>query len=313
LAAPLRVRTPGKVNLTLLVGPRRGDGYHKLLTVFVPVGLYDELIFELEAARLGEGEPSGQAKVSCPGVPPDGNLVSSALSALALASGWELRGLVTVRKHLPVAAGMGGGSSNAAAALKVGANLIEAAGGPAFSGEELRRVARELGADVPFFLDPRPCLARGVGELMEALRLPPFPLVLTFPDASLSTAEVYRTFDGVAAEESRAAFAARARRSETAWRSISRAWESEELILPELCAQVAGLLFNDLEQAAFHLLPELLDAKVGLERRGVLGALVSGSGPTVFGLCASEVEAETIAQELERDEVHATWVSTLAG
>ncbi|HZJ03554.1 MAG TPA: 4-(cytidine 5'-diphospho)-2-C-methyl-D-erythritol kinase, partial [Thermoleophilia bacterium] len=115
MAAPLRVRTPGKVNLTLLVGPRRGDGYHELLTVFVPVGLYDELVFELEAVRPGEGEPSGQAKVTCPGVPPDDNLVSSALSALASASGWELHGLVTVRKHLPVAAGMGGGSSNAAA------------------------------------------------------------------------------------------------------------------------------------------------------------------------------------------------------
>ncbi len=313
MPVPLRVRTPGKVNLTLLVGPRRGDGYHELMTVFVPVALYDELIFELEAVPLGEGEPSQPAKVTCPGVPPDGNLVSSALGALASASGWELRGLVTVRKHLPVAAGMGGGSSDAAAALKAGAGLIEAAGGPAFSGEDLRRVARELGADVPFFLDPRPCLARGVGELMETLRLPPLPLVLTFPDAALSTAEVYRTFDGVAAEESGAAFAARARRNETAWRSLSRAWESEELSLPELCAQVAGLLFNDLEQASYHLLPELLEAKAGLERRGVLGALVSGSGPTVFGLCVSEVEAETIAQELERDEVHATQVGTLAG
>lgn len=313
MGAPVRARTPGKVNLTLLVGPQRGDGYHELLTVFVPVELYDELVFELEAVKQSESGALPEARLTCPGVPEEGNLVGSALRALASASGWSLCGQVSVRKRLPVAAGMGGGSSDAAAALKVGANLIEASGGPAFSREDLNALARGLGADVPFFLDPRPCLARGVGELMEPLHLPPLPLVLTFPDAALSTAEVYRTFDGVAAEESVAAFGGRARRSETAWRSISRAWDSEELTLPELSAQVAGLLFNDLEQASFHLLPELLESKVGLERRGVLGALVSGSGPTVFGLCASEVEAASIARELERDEVHAAQVNSLVG
>ena len=204
---PLSVAAPGKVNLSLLVGPRRADGYHELFTVFYPLGLADRLTFTLEARP-----PGGAAldlRVVCPGIDQEDNLVTRALRALEAASGWRLGGEVLVEKGLPVAGGVGGGSSDAAQALLAGARVLTAAGGPAFEAAALHALAARLGADVPFFLDPRPALARGVGERLELLPLPPLPLVLVTGEAGLSTAAVYRAFDDGGAGEPDAAFAER--------------------------------------------------------------------------------------------------------
>lgn len=293
----LRERAPGKVNLSLLVGPLAADGYHPLLTVFAPLDVCDELEFDLEVACPGTPR-RGELLVECPGVPVETNLVTRALRAVEIATECRLAGIVRVTKRLPVGAGLGGGSSDAALTLRVAARQVVEAGGPPVDAARLRRMARDLGADVAFFLDPSSALARGVGDILEPLPLPPVPLVLVLPEAELSTAEVYRTFDGVAVRESQAAFEARCRRAEQEWRALSIAWASKEVDAAWACMHVAGLLQNDLERASMHILPQIATRKSLLEKRGVLGASMSGSGPTVFGVCSSIVEAESLARDL---------------
>lgn len=315
------MRTPAKVNLSLLVGPPAADGYHPLFTVFVPIDLHDELEFRLTAvppspgASLAAGGPTPpggrrrELQVECPGVPPDGNLISRALGRLTHETGWTFRGSVRVQKNIPTGAGLGGGSSNAACALRVGADLLAAAGGPTVGPVELARMAHGLGADVPFFLDPRPSVARGVGEQLSPLALPALPLVLVLPEEELSTAEAYRTYDGVAGSEAATAFEVRCRMAEQSWRTLEQAWRRRELTLADFCVQVASLMQNDLERASLHLLPDLAPRLAAIRRRGALAALMSGSGPTLFGLCASHDEAGSVAAGLARDGARArvTW------
>jgi 4-diphosphocytidyl-2-C-methyl-D-erythritol kinase len=293
---PTPIAAPAKVNLCLLVGPPREDGYHDLLTVFAPVGLSDEIEFSLRACS-----PSGPREpllMHCPGIDTAVNLMIKALDLLEESTGWHLGGAITVKKGIPIGAGLGGGSSDAAAALLEGLRVIAQAGGPRLEPAEVAGLARCLGADVPFFLDPRTALAKGVGDRLEALTLPEIPLVIVLPHEQLSTAEVFRTHDGVAPEESMATFLARAERAERAWRAVSGAWASGELTVEAAAMQVAGILANDLERTSFHLLPPLIARKAALERRGVLGALLSGSGPSLFGVCSSAEQACAVAREL---------------
>lgn len=302
-----RARVPGKVNFSLLVGPPAADGYHPLFTVFAPLDLHDELQFDLEVVTASQGDRA-TLSVDCPGIPSEMNLVTRALRAVEAATGRRFSGRVGVTKGVPVGAGLGGGSADGALALRVAAALVASAGGPQLGDARLRELARRLGADVAFFLDPRPALARGVGDILEPLPLPAVPLVMVLPDGGLSTAEVYRTFDGVAAGESAEAFEARCLRAEQAWRSLSAAWASGGMDQASACLRVAALLQNDLERASMHIMPALATHKAVLERRGVLGALMSGSGPTVFGVCSSREQAEGVAGELRAEGLPARLV-----
>lgn len=305
----VRTRATAKVNLTLVVGPPRSDGYHPLLTVFVPIDVHDDLDFELDVAP---GTGAGLT-VECSGVDSDANLVTRALRALGAETGWGFTGRVRVGKGIPRGAGLGGGSSDCAQALLVGARRLEDAGGPRVDDNTMRRLALGLGADVPFFLDPRPALATGVGELLEPLALPELPLVLVVPEEELSTAEVYGTFDGVVACESPQAFARRAAHMERSWRALEAAWASAEVTRPVFRARLAGILHNDLERASMHLLPELAARKAALQRHGALGSVMSGSGPSVFGVCASFASAGRIAGALRAEGTLARPVRTLGG
>ena len=245
---PLSVAAPGKVNLSLLVGPRRADGYHELFTVFYPLGLADRLTFTLEARP-----PGGAAldlRVVCPGIDQEDNLVTRALRALEAASGWRLGGEVLVEKGLPVAGGVGGGSSDAAQALLAGARVLTAAGGPALEAAALHALAARLGADVPFFLDPRPALARGVGE-----RLEPLPLPAAAPGAGRQRCRAVdcRRVQRVRRARTRAgkadaAFAEPNRRAERSWREALRGLVDRDLDEEAVVRRVAPrLLQNDLE------------------------------------------------------------------
>jgi 4-diphosphocytidyl-2-C-methyl-D-erythritol kinase len=196
---------------------------------------------------------------------------------------------VTIDKGIPMAAGMGGGSTDAATAVQVGSEVLREAGGPAPGDDELRRLARALGADVPFFLDPRPAIGRGVGELLEPIALPELSLVLIITDQPLSTAHVYREFDRINPPEYPEAFAARSREAEGWWRE-ARSVED-----------VARLLQNDLEEISCNLLPGLCDAKETLIQEGALGALMSGSGPTIYGVCSSQDDAEALCARVSAD------------
>jgi 4-diphosphocytidyl-2-C-methyl-D-erythritol kinase len=295
----VRGSTPAKVNLSLLVGPLRPDGYHDLFTVFANVDLYDQV--DCLLSLHPPGEPSAGLDVDCEGVSPQDNLVARAFQLLSSETGWSFGGEVKVTKRIPIGAGLGGGSSDAACALRLGALSLTRAGGPVVDVPGLRRLALRLGADVPYFLSPGPAIGTGVGERLAPLDLPSLPLVVILPQEELLTAEVYRTFDGVAAREAAEDWTTRRDLAEIAWRNLSHAWGSAPGDCEGLRLQLAGLLQNDLERAAFHLLPELPLLKARLEKQGVLGGLLSGSGPTIFGVCSTHSEAAAAALELQRE------------
>ncbi len=261
---------PAKLNLCLYLGGVRDDGLHELCSVFAPLSLTD---------RLTVGAADGdQDEVVCPGVPaPD--LTARALGALR-AAGWSRPPLrIEVEKRIPVAAGLGGGSADAAAVLRLAADDLP--------GAELARIAAGLGADVPSQIDPRFSLVGGAGELVAPLPEPePFALVLLPDREGLSTPAVFAAADrlglprdGAEIDERRAALAAafaaagdvRARRA---------------------------LLVNDLAAAAISLRPAIAAALQALEAAGAELARMTGSGPTSFGLFDSTAAAERAAAEL---------------
>jgi 4-diphosphocytidyl-2-C-methyl-D-erythritol kinase len=277
--------TPGKVNLCLLVGPNDESGFHEVFTVFVPVTLFDSIEFSLEA-RPGADGP-GRLVVECRTAPGEANLAAQALRALERHTGWALSGRLIIRKAIPIGAGMGGGSSDAAAALLAGAQVLSEAGGPVVGSGELLVLARQLGADVAFFLNPVPSIGRGIGEVLEPLDLPDLPMVLVFFERMLSTARVYRTYDSLTPAEAKTVFDFRAGQAEKRWSQV------------EDVQQAARLLENDLEATSFSLIPSLMTDREVLVREGAIAALVSGSGPTLFGLCESLAKAEMVHERMD--------------
>jgi len=290
---------PAKINLTLLIGPPGSSGYHELFTVFAPVDVYDVLSFGLEAKPAG-GIP-GELHVKAHSIEAEANIVAHALRALERHTGWVFTGKVTIDKDIPMAAGMGGGSTDAATALLVGAEVLRDAGGPDLTDVDLYELARGLGADVPFFLDPRPAIGRGIGDLLEPLLLPELPLVLVFTDQPLSTAHVYREFDARNPVEDADAFVARAAFEEQKWRQVTTVRD------------VAALLRNDLEETSCSLLPGVCEGKEVILQEGALGALMSGSGPTIYGVCGSREEAEALCAKVLADGVNCRVARTIGG
>jgi 4-diphosphocytidyl-2-C-methyl-D-erythritol kinase len=261
----LVARAPGKVNLSLFVGAPRADGLHPLVSVVQAVSLADEV--RLSPAIGGSDE------VVCPGV--DGpNLAARALAAFREATGWAgPPQRLDIRKRIPVAAGMGGGSADAAATLRLAAH---AAGG--VQETRLREVAAALGADVPSLLTPGRTLMTGAGERVEPLPEPaPFGLVIVPSAAALATVDVYRAFDR---------------------RGVPRRPDELERVAAEARAGLPPPPVNDLQEAARALCPEIDAALAGVHAARAITAMVAGSGPTVFGLFATPAAARAAADAL---------------
>jgi 4-diphosphocytidyl-2-C-methyl-D-erythritol kinase len=257
----VRELAPAKVNLVLQVGARRDDGLHDICSLFASLELADELRFE---------EAAGD-EVVCRDVPGD-NLVSAALAAFRGAA--ELPPLrVTIDKRIPVAAGMGGGSADAAAALRA-ANTI--AGAP-LTPDDLRALGATVGADVPSQVEPRHALVTGAGEHVEPVELPDMTLVLVPSADGLATAAVYAEADRIQST--------RPELDPEALRTLAGA----------PLAALARALENDLEAAALSLRPELARTLAALDEAGALAARITGSGPTAFGVFASRAEADAAA------------------
>lgn len=286
----LTALAPGKTNLCLFLGGTRADGLHELVSVIEPLSLADELTLEplpgaaLVAAAPGAGDmgcAAGEDEVVCAGVEGP-NLAAEALAAFRAASGWEGPPLrLTIAKRVPVAAGMGGGSGDAAAALR----LVASAAGRPVDDPLLAQLAPRLGADVPSQIAPGPVLVGGAGEEVRAL--PPLPphgvLVLASPHA-LSTPDVFREADRLGLPRSSGELAARRAEVEEA-----------------LARGALPPLVNDLEAAARSLCPSIDDALAAARTAGADHALVSGSGPTVVGLFHGPdgpARAEAAAAEL---------------
>jgi 4-diphosphocytidyl-2-C-methyl-D-erythritol kinase len=294
LDLPLHALAPAKINLGLLVGPTRADGRHELVTVMQSISLADELTLEL-AADGGERD-----ELVCPGVDgdPDENLAARALTRFRQATGWSAAPLrLSIRKQIPVAAGLGGGSADAAAALR----LAAAASGLG-DHQLLLEIASELGADVPAQVVPGRWLATGAGELLEALpEIDPdrtFGVVVLPLAEALSTAEVYRELDARAAPRSPAELEAR--------RGAMRTALGDGAGLT-----VERLLHNDLEPIARALCPAIDRALAVARGLGAQTALVSGSGPTVLGLFpGSDGAARARTRAYARAQHHPNWTPT---
>lgn len=275
--AVLRAVAPGKTNLCLYLGPTRPeDGRHELVSVMQSLTLADELTL----APAGDGATADE--VDCPGVDGD-NLALAALRAFRAATGWAAPPQrLTIAKRVPVAAGMGGGSGDAAAALR----LARAASGLG-DDELLHRLAAELGADVPAQVVPGRALATGAGERLERLGPPPTPYgVLVLPsNAKLSTADVFREADAMGIGRSSEELAERL--------ALVREFGAD---LPD------ALIHNDLEAPARSLVPEIGRSLMQAVGAGADRAFVSGSGPTVIGLFAEPAAARAAAAKLaDRD------------
>jgi 4-diphosphocytidyl-2-C-methyl-D-erythritol kinase len=288
----LHALAPGKTNLCLFLGETRADGLHELVSVIEPLSLADELTLEPVpggaplASAMGAGDmgcAAGEDEVVCAGV--DGpNLAGEALATYRAASGWEGPPLrLRIRKRVPVAGGMGGGSGDAAAALRL---VAHAAGRP--DDPLLAALAPRLGADVPSQLAPGPVRVGGAGEHVRPLTpLPPHGvLVLPLPLA-LATPDVFREADrlglprspGELAERRAALEAALAPTAAAGAQAVDRS--ARGAAVPALPAE---LLVNDLEPAARSLCPSIDDALAATRDAGADHVLVSGSGPTVVGL-----------------------------
>jgi 4-diphosphocytidyl-2-C-methyl-D-erythritol kinase len=260
------IRAPAKLNLCLYLGRRRPDGLHELVSLFSPLTLADRIVVA----------EAGADAVICPGV--EGrNLAAEALAALR-ERGWARPPVeITIEKRIPIAAGLGGGSADAAAVLRLASGEVD----------RLDGIAASLGADVSSQLDPRFVLVGGAGQRVEPLPNPgEFAAVLIPAERGLATAEVYAEADRL---------------------GLGRPAEELEELEGRLRAatsrgasplQYAELLHNDLEQAALSLRPEIEDALAALRDVGAGVVLVTGSGPTAVGLFADLPAADRAASSL---------------
>lgn len=295
----LRALAPGKVNLALFVGAPRADGLHPLASVVQAVTLADEL-------TLRPAPDADADEVVCPGVEGP-NLAARALAAFRARAGWDAPPQrLEIVKRVPVAAGMGGGSGDAAAALRLAA---AAAGG--VDASVLHELAVGLGADVPAQVRPGRVLMLGAGEHVEPLPDPaPFGLVVVPLDAALSTPVVYRAFDAGGRSrttEELAALAAELRvdsvgdhvRSDARVHAVG---DEDRRDAPDHAdrqdVHVDPLVHNDLQDAARELCPLVDPALAAVRRTGAAHALVSGSGPTVFGIYDAPADAVAAARAL---------------
>jgi 4-diphosphocytidyl-2-C-methyl-D-erythritol kinase len=262
----MRLRAPAKLNLCLYVGPRRGDGLHEIRSLFCPLTLADRI-------TVTEGD---RDEVSCPGVEGP-NLALAAIEALR-ARGWAGPRLeVEIEKRIPVAAGLGGGSADAAALLRLAVDQVDG----------IDRLAAALGADVPSQVDPRFSLVSGAGEVVEPLEPPgEFGVVLVPSGEGLRSADAYAELDR--SGQARGA----GELDEIAERLRGAAGRGASPL------EYAELLVNDLATAARSLRPEIDSALGALDEVGAAVALVSGSGPTAFGLFEDVVAADRAAAAL---------------
>lgn len=273
----IRLEAPAKINPYLEVGPLRPDGYHSVRTLMQAVELCD-----IVEAELAEGKSGIELEVEGDAPRGEENLCLRCAAAFGAATGVELAGRIRLVKRIPLAAGLGGGSSDAAAVLRA----LDRAAGARMDRGELFRLAASVGTDVPFFLLGGTALGEGRGERVTPLaQAPPLPVLLLNPGTGLSTREVYARFDARGGEEA----------------PVGGVGDlAAALARGDVAGAVAGL-HNSLQRAAREMLPEIGELLELAARAGAPGALVSGSGPTVFVLASDEGSAEKMERRLARE------------
>ena len=265
----ITLQTPAKINLCLSVIAKRQDGYHEVEMVMQAIGLYDAVTVRFAESGVivscgAKGVPDGEANIAW----------RAARAMLDRAGRSRSRGLqIEITKNIPVAAGLGGGSSDAAAVLAACNQLLELDLGR----KELAEIGTRLGMDVPFFFHGPTALARGRGEVLTPLEPPaPFWVLLTNPGFETSTEWAYQNVN---------------------FGLTKRADCNNIASLP--VGKIAEMLHNDLETVTAAAHPVIGEMERALTDAGALGARMSGSGPTVFGVFASEARCREAAKALE--------------
>jgi 4-diphosphocytidyl-2-C-methyl-D-erythritol kinase len=273
----MRLLSPAKINLFLYVTGKRADGYHDLFTLMCPVSLYD--IVELTVKPTAICIRCDHSEV-----PGDETNLAHRAARLFFARLKKLHGNlsqgveISITKRIPVAAGLGGGSSNAAAVLT---GLNRHFSSP-FSLEALEKMGLAIGADVPFFIRGGAAIATGVGEVLEPVKnLPPLYVLLINPGVPVSTAEVYKNLNLGLTNNQKI---------------------NKEAFFGLRDLDPARFLWNDLERVTASKFPEILTIKEALLANGAQGALMTGSGPTVFGLFCDAKRAQQASVFLSRHD-----------
>ena len=279
LPVSVKIRAPAKINLGLRVVGQRVDGYHLLDTIMVPVSLYDDIQIKKSARKARSS--SSRLTVICDNsaVPSnEGNIVFRAANLIIKEN--SIREFVTIhiKKRIPIGAGLGGGSSDAAATL-IGMNSLFRLN---YSTGHLKRRAYGLGADVPFFIDRRPARARGIGERLTPIDTLPWNwAVIVYPGFPVATSWVYRKFAA----------------------KLTKPMANTSIISPlRKSSGQQRLLVNDLESVTLARYPRIAVLKEELIAEGAAGALMSGSGSAVFGLFDSRGNAARALSRLQKED-----------
>jgi len=268
----MKIHSPAKINLFLKITGKRPDGYHDLITLMCCIDLYDTISIAFNAKKIS---------VICnnPKIPEDKtNLAHSAATLFLKSLNKQECVEICITKNIPVGAGLGGGSSNAASVL-LGLNHYY---GSPFSQEELMSMGQSIGADVPFFIFKKPAIASGIGENLEAYEgLTPYKILLIYPGFSVSTTKVYNNFNlGLTKIKKKHNF------------HLSKNQEFN----------IKYHLYNDLEKVTASWYPDIIAVKEALLRHGARGALMTGSGPTIFGLFSNTEKAQSANYSLSKNK-----------
>ena len=274
----IELLSPAKVNLRLEVLRRRGDGYHEIRTILQRISLSDRLSISLKR------EKGISVITDSPRLPVDeGNLAYRAASSLLEEAEARVGVEVHIQKRIPISSGLGGGSSNAASTL-MGLNRILKLN---FSKGRLMEIGARIGADIPFFMLERTAMATGIGEKLEPLEIrPSIWLVLVNPGWEVSTRWAYEGLN------------------------FKLTKRPIHIKLPPFFSdigQVAHILHNDLESVTIPAYPEIDGMKAELLSQGAVGSLMTGSGPTVFGLFPHKNEAESAYRKLNAKYGERRW------
>lgn len=272
----MKILSPAKINLFLQVTGKRSDGYHELFSLMCCISLYDTISIQFDTDEI-------KIDSSHPDMPLDaGNLVYQAANLFFQALKIKTGVRIGIDKQIPIAAGLGGGSSNAASVLR---GLNHHYGYP-LSQDRIMTLGLKLGADVPFLLYQKPALASGIGEILEAYTAwLPDTVVIVYPGFSVSTAAVFQNLN-------------------------LRLTKCKKVItkpsLKKSGYQIPLHLCNDLETVTESQYPEIKSVKEQLIQLGALGTLMSGSGPTVFGLFSNQ---KSVCNAVRAIEAHPRWTA----
>lgn len=266
----MEITAPAKINLSLVVESKREDGFHNIKTIFQTISLFDKIKIY----------PSETLSVSCASIREKENIVYKGCLSLLKYAKKDKGARIVIKKHIPIASGLGGGSSDCAEtliALNKFWNL-------SLSKDKLKNIGASLGADVPFFFDKGTCLGTGKGENITRLPLmPPCFFLLVFFPFPLSTKDVYESLKPKKVD-----------------------YKIEKLILAikkRDILDIAKALYNELEEVAIKRYPEICKMKEYLIKEGALNAAMTGSGPTIFGIFKSLKDALSVKQKLHLDKI----------